>query len=390
MTSGPEREGAAGPPPEPAGNVPLWESGAALDRPPLAGEVVVDACVVGLGGSGLVCVRELTRLGLSVVGLDAGGVAGGAAGRNGGFLLAGLASFHHQAVRTLGRSRARALYEETVAERERIAGETPHLVRRGGSLRIAESAAERADCAAQFRAMRADGLLVEPYEGPEGAGLLVPGDGCVQPLERCRALARSALAEGALLYEHSAAVHIAGGRVETAAGAVRARYVVVAVDGRLERVLPELAPRVRTARLQMLATAPTTEIRLPRPVYARYGFDYWQQRPDGAIALGGGRDHFVDREWTHDESPTLEVQQHLERRLRQTLGVSAPITHRWGASVSYTASGLPVVGEVRPGVWVIGGYSGTGNVIGALLGRGLARFLALGDRSLIAPFPEQA
>jgi hypothetical protein len=37
-------------------------------------------------------------------------VAGGAAGRNGGFLLAGLAAFHHDAVAAHGRARARALY----------------------------------------------------------------------------------------------------------------------------------------------------------------------------------------------------------------------------------------------------------------------------------------
>ncbi len=40
-------------------------------------------CVVGLGGSGLTAVSELLARGARVVGLEAGGVAGGAAGRNG-------------------------------------------------------------------------------------------------------------------------------------------------------------------------------------------------------------------------------------------------------------------------------------------------------------------
>jgi hypothetical protein len=59
--------------------------------------------------------------------------------------------------------------------------------------------------------------------------------------------------------------------------------------GRLESLVPELAGTVRTARLQMLATAPTREIDIPCPVYARYGFDYYQQLPDGSVALGGER-----------------------------------------------------------------------------------------------------
>jgi glycine/D-amino acid oxidase-like deaminating enzyme len=174
--------------------------------------------------------------------------------------------------------------------------------------------------------------------------------------------------------------------VHTERGVVRARQIVVAVDGCLERLLPELASRVRTARLQMLATEPTAEIRLPRPVYARWGYDYWQQRPDGTIALGGARDLAGDSEWTTNATPTALVQEALERRLRGTLGVHAAISHRWAASVGYTPNYLPVVDQVRSGVWAIGGYSGTGNVIGALLGRGMARWLRSGDDSLVRPF----
>jgi glycine/D-amino acid oxidase-like deaminating enzyme len=66
--------------------------------------------------------------------------------------------------------------------------------------------------------------------------------------------------------------------------------------------------------------------------------------------------------------------------------VQAPITHRWAATVGYTHDGLPVVSEVRRGVWAVGGYSGTGNVIGALMGRGIARWLVAGDDALLRPF----
>jgi gamma-glutamylputrescine oxidase len=116
--------------------------------------------VVGLGGSGLTCVVELARLGLSVIGLDAGTIGGGAAGRNGGFFLAGLAAFHHDAVARFGRERAATLYRLTMAEIDRIAAQAPEIVRRAGSLRIADSSAERADCARQLAAMEADQLPV--------------------------------------------------------------------------------------------------------------------------------------------------------------------------------------------------------------------------------------
>jgi gamma-glutamylputrescine oxidase len=365
---------------------PVWDVGPAPDLPRLEGTVEADVCVVGLGGSGLACVGELVRLGARVVGVEAGRVGGGAAGRNGGFLLAGLAPFYHEAVARYGRERARELYRLTLEELDQIEAETPSLIARTGSLRIAESDEELADCDLQLDAMRADALPVERYEGAEGVGLLIPGDGTFQPLARCRALATRAAAMGARLFERSPVTHVDASGVRTERGFERAAQVVVAVDGCLERLLPELASRVRTARLQMLATEPTTEVRFTRPVYARWGYDYWQQRPDGAIALGGARDVAGESEWTANATPTDVVQQALERRLREQLGVHAAISHRWAASVGYTEDGLPVVAEARPGVWAVGGYSGTGNVIGALLGRGLARWLRREDDSLIRPF----
>ena len=323
--------------------------------------------------------HELLGLGVRVVGLEAGTVAGGAAGRNGGFLLAGTAMFYHNAVKVFGRERARRLYELTLLEMDRITARTPEVVRRVGSLRIATDEAEWEDCLEQRRAMTIDGLDAELYNGPEGRGLLFPHDGAFQPLERCRALACQALEVGAQLLEHSPALTLSGNEVTTPNGRVRCKAVIVAVDGRLETLLPELAGRVRTARLQMLATAPTDEASLPRPVYLRDGYEYFQQLPDGRVTLGGFRDAGGEAEWESTGVPSETVQGRLGRFLREDLGVSAPITHRWAAPVGYT-DGLPVLDEVRPKLWAVGGYSGTGNVIGALAGR-LAARLAAGVRA---------
>lgn len=367
-------------------NVPVWDEEPWTGLPRLEGEVRADVCVVGLGGSGLTCVGALREMGATVVGIDAGPVAGGAAGRNGGFLLAGLAAFHHDAAAALGRARAAHLYRLTLDEVHRIARETPEAVRLTGSLRIAASAEEEADCRAQMEAMRADALAVEAYEGPEGRGLLFPTDGVFQPLARCRILARRVSEGGARLFERSPVLSLAGGEVRTGGGRVRCGAVIVAVDGALDRVLPEVAGRIRTARLQMLATAPAPEVRFPRPCYARWGYEYWQQLPGGRIALGGFRDRGGDAEWTHDHHPSAPVQDELERFLREGLGVRAPITHRWAASVGYTPTGLPLLDEVRPRLWAAGGYSGTGNVIGALCGRALAELAVHGSSELADAF----
>jgi gamma-glutamylputrescine oxidase len=361
----------------------VWEDRHRPSWPALAGDVVADVCVVGLGASGLAAVLELERLGRSVVGIDAGDVGGGAAGRNAGFLLAGLAWFHHDAAGAIGRERASALYRLTLDELPA----TP-TARVTGSLRIAASPEELDDCRSQLDAMRADGLPAEPYEGPEGSGLLFPADGVFSPVRRCLDLAGRARSP---LHERTPAIAISGGEVATPAGTVRCGAVVVAVDGRLEDLLPELRGEVRTARAQALATAPTPEVSLPRPVYQRGGYDYWQQLSDGRVVLGGCRD-LAGGDWLAPGEacePTPTVQGHLDALLG-TLGVGAPVRHRWAGAIAFHhhhlrggADPLPVLDEVRPGVWAAGAYNGTGNVVGVLAGRAAAR-LAAGEDDAFA------
>lgn len=361
-------------------NRPIWDDHPWTPLPQLEGTVRADVCVVGLGGSGLAAIEELRARGVSAVGVDARGVGAGAAGRNGGFILAGLAKFYHETVAQFGRANAASIYRATVEEIQRQASAMPEVFRLNGSLRLAADAAELDDCRAHLAALQADGFAAEWYRGPEGEGLLLPTDGTFQPLARVRTMARSVRTDGALLYENSPVKKFLPGQVVTAGGVVRCDKVIVAVDGRLELLLPELAPRVRTARLQMLGTAPAPEVNFPRAVYWRHGYEYWQQRPDGAIALGGFRDHALEAEWTHEAEPTTFIQERLDRFLRDHLRVTAPVTHRWAASVAYTSDGLPVLEEVRPGLWAVGAYGGTGNIVGALCGRAAAA-LACGAES---------
>lgn len=350
--------------------------------PRLAGDVEADACVVGLGASGLAAVAELAGRGLSVVGLDAGRVAAGAAGRNGGFLLGGPALFLHQAITEWGTAAAIALYRETLAELDRLTDLLgPALVRRTGSIRLAglpgapasdaeaaDRIAELDDIAAHEAALRAHHIAVERYEDPLGRGIFLPDDAATNPAQRALAMT-DLLRDRATLCERTPVRSVRAGSVETDSGTVRARCVVVAVDGGLERVLPALAGRVRTARLQMLATAPLTAGRLPCPVYGRWGYDYAQQAPDGTLAAGGGRDRFADDEWTFDATPTDTVQRHIDAVAARMAGEPVTVTRRWAASVGFTADARPLCVEVDSGVVAVGGYNGTGNLVGPIAAR---------------------
>ncbi len=348
-------------------------------RPPLAGDTSVDVCVVGLGGSGLAAVLEARALGARVIGIDAARIAGAAAGRNGGLLLGGIAPFHHDAARSVGNAHATALYTHTLNEMDRMRAITPDACWWRGSLRVAQDDQERADCEAQLQRMQTDGLPVERYTGPEGEGLLFPRDGACHPVRRVLALAALAEERGAQLAEFSSVAQVTSGVVRLANGAtIRAAHILVCVDGGLATLVPSLANRAQSVRLQMLATEPTRDVLIQRPVYARYGYDYWQQLPDGRVLLGGGRDHFEQAEYTASDEPTEYVQRWMETRLRSATGTHARITHNWAATVSYTHDDLPIAEQTEHGVWAAGAYSGTGNVVGALCARGITR-RALGE-----------
>jgi glycine/D-amino acid oxidase-like deaminating enzyme len=206
-----------------------------------------------------------------------------------------------------------------------------------------------------------------------GCGLFIRENAAIDPRARCRAEAALVSAAGAQLFEGSPVTGLTNGAVETEHGVVRCEHVIVAVDGALTRLLPELAQRVRPTRLQMLASGPHEPGLLPYAISARWGWDYAQQLPDGVIAFGGCRDVDSGSRTSPDGPITDEVQYALERRFRELTGVDPIVTHRWASTVGYTESGLPILEEVRPGVWATGAYSGTGNLLGAVCGRIAAR-----------------
>jgi glycine/D-amino acid oxidase-like deaminating enzyme len=143
----------------------------------------------------------------------------------------------------------------------------------------------------------------------------------------------------------------------------------------------------------MIATAPLQERIADCLVYARWGHEYFQQRPDGRLLAGGFGDLDGERSYTAREEGSPEVWERLERYVRADLGLTdAEVTHRWVGVVAYGDDGRPYAGAVpgRSGLHVLGGYSGHGNLLGWVAGRAVADAIATGhapDLDLLAPTP---
>jgi glycine/D-amino acid oxidase-like deaminating enzyme len=334
-----------------------------------------DVLVVGGGVTGCSCALTLAEKGIRVRVHEAREVAGGASGRNGGFALRGGASSYVAARERIGIERARVLWELSERALDTIAALAGDELCRSGSIRLASDAAERDVLQLELDTLRADGFEAEwmaalppPLDRLFQGGLLHPRDGALHPSRWVRRLAARAADAGAEIVERST-VRLAE---------LDAEAVVVAADGLTSAVLPELEGLVRPVRGQMLATAPLARRLFDRPHYARHGFDYWQQLPNGRLVVGGKRDASLESEYTDVEATTPVVQDRLESLVLDLLGELPEVTHRWGGIWGETPDRLPLAGLVRgrDRVWVAGGYSGHGNVLGFACGNLVARAIA--------------
>jgi gamma-glutamylputrescine oxidase len=330
-----------------------------------------EVAVIGGGVTGCSCALTLAERGVRVRLFEAGEIAAGASGRNGGFALRGAAEPYDRARGDLGHEQARRLMELTERSLDRIESLAGDAFRRVGSLRLAADEAERHELRREHDALREDGFAVEwvddldePLDRLYFGALHHPPDGALYPARWVRRLAAHAAAAGADIREH-----------EPASVDVDADAVVVAGDGFTASLLPDLADLVRPTRGQVLATDPLPELRYPRPHYARHGYDYWQQLPDRRLVIGGNRDAALTDEETDAVETTELIQERLDELVERLVGTRPRVSHRWAGIWGTTPDQIPLVGPVpsRDGVWIAGGYSGHGNALGFACGDLVAR-----------------
>jgi gamma-glutamylputrescine oxidase len=359
--------------------VSYWLDEPAEPLPEAALEGDADVAVVGGGITGCSCALALAEGGLKVRLYEAREIAGGASGRNGGFALRGGAAPYPVLADSIGAEATAALWRWTEEELVALGALAGDAFRRTGSLRLAADEDERDELREEYDALIEAGFDAEwredlpaPLAGRYPAALFHPPDGALQPARLVRRLARRAAEAGVEIHEHTRIASL---------DEAHADAVVVATDGYPSGLLGELEGLVVPTRGQVVATEPIEEVLFEIPHYGRHGFDYWHQRQDGRIVAGGFRDVSLDTEFTADEVTTPVVQTALERFVEELVGRPLRIEHRWAGIFGMVFDFLPVVGRVKDDerLWIAGGYSGHGNVLGFACGRLVARAI-LGDR----------
>jgi gamma-glutamylputrescine oxidase len=372
---------------------PFWMPGVpdpeARGEPPSRLPERVDVAVVGSGIAGGVAALLLARAGASVALLDSRAPGRGATGRSAGFLIRGTADHPDRVAAALGRERALALWRFTsdsvellvsLVDEERI----DCALRRDGGLVLALDEDERRSVEASAGFVREGELWsadeVERRAGFVGAtvGWFRPRDGMLHPFRLARGLAAAAKRHGACVASgvtvHAIEDSPGGTRVRTDGGSVVANTTLLAVNSALPDIEPRFRHTVQPVRAQMHATAPAPpRVRLPWPVYAHHGFEYWRQEPTGELLFGGCRwAAEPDRECgVRDDTCASSVVFDAQRAfIGRHLPAFAelPVTHCWTGIMAFTPDGLPLVGAV-PGAerrLVCAGWNGHGLALAPL------------------------
>ena len=363
--------------------------------PTLTTDLKVDVVIVGAGLCGASTAWHLSQAGLRVALVEARDIANGATGRNAGFILQGTAERYNRAIVQMGRDRAQQIHQLSIENHRQIREwvETQGSeceYRLGGSLQLASSTEEEQELIESADLLLEDGFQAELLYGKElgepylsagfTTGIVLPDDGEIHPAKFvCDVVQRSHLA-GVQVFTDSPVTHIEsndGVTIQTSDGSIQAHMAVLCTNAYLPQLLPRYQEIVHPVRGQMLCTTPQPKI-FDRPIYADHGFDYWRQKPDGRIVLGGWRNLDPDGEVGYEETLHEGIQASMTRFLQRFNGLeSVNIESRWSGIMGFSRDGLPLIGGV-PGLdnIVLGaGFTGHGFGFAWLAGHSLSNMI---------------
>ncbi|WP_340108989.1 FAD-binding oxidoreductase [Pikeienuella sp. HZG-20] len=374
----------------PGVDAPSWYAATAAaraDHPPLKGRTKADICVVGGGYTGLSAALHLAERGFDVVLLDAHRVGWGASGRNGGQVGSGQRLGQRDLEALLGRAHADqlwALAEEAKAlvkaliRRHAIACSLrPGLIHAAHRARLApalrrESAHLAARYGHQTEYLDRDALHALVGSPAYHAGLIDPGAAHLHPLNYALGLARAAAAAGVRIHENSEAVSIEDQTrplVRTADGVVEADQAILACNGYLGGLAPDIAARVMPINNFIIATEPLTPERA-RSLIAndmavadtKFVVNYYRLSPDRRLLFGGGESYgyrFPSDIKAFVRTRMLKIYPQLR---------DARIDFGWGGTLAITRNRMPHLARSGAAILSASGYSGHGVAMATLAG----------------------
>lgn len=358
---------------------------------PLRMTLDADVCVIGGGFAGLTTALECQRLGLNTVLLEAGRIAGGASGRNGGFVSNGFALGAESIKKMVGRQAAQELYAlsrlGTDYVRQTISANDPSILTGHGG-RVALRHKDDGGLKSYMELLNAafgEDLKYSSVEETRGhlvssryfESLSSEATFHIHTLRYGILLAKLAVDSGVKVYESSPALNCekrgSSFVVTTAGGEVRAAHVVHCVSSADTRLHRPSGRAVLPVATYVAVTEPIKQdvIRTNAAIAdTRRAGDYYRLIDGGRILWGG-------RITTRVSEPS----QLAERMKGDMLSVypdlgNPRIEFAWSGLMGYAIHKMPLIGRDAEGQWFATAFGGHGlnttAMGGGLVARGIA------------------
>jgi glycine/D-amino acid oxidase-like deaminating enzyme len=358
-----------------------------------------DVVVIGGGYTGLSAALRLAKLGARVSVLEQETIGWGASSRNGGMVLTGQKHGIGDMTRTFGATRARALWNASLAALETVAT----LIQeesiecdfaRRGHLDVAYKPAHMEHLKAAHELLEREfdyptqlvpkeNLREELGTAYYHGGLVDERSAGLNPAKYVRGLARAAARAGADLHDASPALAIektpTGFTIKTSRGAIDCKDVLAATNGYTGAATPQLQKRIIPIGSYIISTEPLDPqlaqqlIPKNRMVFDTKNFLYYFRRsPDDRIVFGGRAAFFPATPSTVRESAHI-----LRQGLLQVFPEveNYPTAFAWGGTLGFTFDIYPHAGQMD-GVHYAMGYAGHGVALATYLGQQLANRIA--------------
>ncbi len=363
--------------------------------PPLGGDIDAEICVIGAGYTGMSAALHLAEAGKKVTVIDAHRIGWGASGRNGGQVGTGQRRDQLELEKLLGPDQARRLWD--IAEsaktlvRELIATHKIACDYASGIIEAAHkntyvpeirdyvthlnTAYGHGEIAFLDKKELADAIGTDVYFG----GWRDWSAGHLNPFKYILGLARAAQEAGATIFEQTRALKVIKGdplRIETDHGTIRAEKLLVAANGYLGLLLPEVAARVMPINSYMAATEPMEPARakalIPDNVAVydtRFVVNYYRLSADHRMLFGG-------RE-SYGYTDPKDISSAIRKRM---LGIypglaDLRIDYDWGGTLGISMNRMPLFRHLGPNILNASGFSGHGVAMATMAGALMAEAL---------------
>jgi gamma-glutamylputrescine oxidase len=360
---------------------------------PLAGEQVVDACVVGGGISGLSAALHLAERGMRVALLEAKHLGYGGSGRSGGQSIFGYACEMSTLEKLVGAGDARRMWDVSIEglqlQRDLIARHaidcdyTPGHMILGLKPRHDVALREELEHLAadydyhSLRLIGRDELRTLIASERYTSALLDSNGGHLHPYRYTLGLGRAAAAAGVRIFENSRVTRLdlaqhasADHLVHTAQGTVRTRHLLVAGGALLGRLVPSLARKLMDIGTYVAATQPLGEERVRSLITnnaaaadLNWILDYFRRSSDHRLLFGG--------RVTYSGIDPFDSARVLRHRMAIVFPqlTEARIEYAWGGFLDITTNRAPHFGRLAPNAFFIQGLSGHGMAISGIAGK---------------------